>query len=291
MLQLTHLMDPEPACAQMRAQHSKLLGNTKNCVSYDSDYVAHLLDYMAFGGIIFICGDACSSAELSVYIASMFPHRPDVGLFMLLNTVWRDHLDLNLVCALDHNRRVSVKTNDACRMCQNINYKKVRTMFFWCGGGKDWLTISQLVDNATLSLYLFVLSHKKHMNLTRHFPKHACSLLWKPQTSPFPVTISTSFHSLPSLCDHSPFRERDLGCPIAVETGQETRKPTRQKTDPKESLHKKRPTTTPFTTYQLKTTPAYLRTPSILAFLKLLHSVDLSVCISCSIFFPRDLHT
>ena len=52
-----------------------------------------------------------------------FPNRPDVDLFMFLNTVSRDHLDLNLVCALD-NREVSVKTCDACGTCLNINFRK-----------------------------------------------------------------------------------------------------------------------------------------------------------------------
>ena len=102
------------------------------------------------------------------------------------------------------------------------NYKKVRTIFLLKEGGgtrvKVWLIIAPLVHNVTLSLYLFVLSHKKHMNLTRHFSKHACSPLWNSQTFPFPVTTAISFHSLRSLCDHSPFRERDLGCPSAVET-------------------------------------------------------------------------
>ena len=245
-----------PRCARNTQNY---LETQKNCVSEDSDYGARLPDYMAFGGIIFICGDACSSADLSADITSMLPHRPDVDLFMLLNTVWRDHLDLNLVYALDHNRRVSVKTNDPCRMSQNINIRKSSHQMysslpaaserqessrnlFRGGGEKDWLIISQLVRNVNLCLYLVVLSHKKHMNRTRHFPKHSCSLFWKSQTSPFPVTTSISFHSLRSLRDRSPFRERDMGCPSAVETEQKTRKPTRQKTYAKESLHKKRPT-------------------------------------------------
>ena len=48
---------------------------------------------------------------------------------MFLNSVSRHHLDLNLVCALDDNREVSVKTCDACRKCQNINFRKVIRMY------------------------------------------------------------------------------------------------------------------------------------------------------------------